>query len=70
MVIKSLDDVLNDFSVEPTQPAGDYTTITLWVHKDYKARYDELQKKTSRRFCKKLRELIMIAIDTTQAKAS
>lgn len=63
-----MDDVLGDFSATELKKT-DAVPITIWLPKEYKIRYDKLQQKSSRRFCKKLRELFMMAIDKTEAKA-
>lgn len=68
MVIKSLDDVLDDFNPSEHENTCNYKPITLWLPENYKLRYDQLQQKSSRRFCKKLREIILIAIDKTDLK--
>lgn len=70
---KSLDEILSDFNPKSTLQKSNLKSggpVTIWLPKEYKSRYDELQKTSDRRFCKKIRELIQAAIDMTEAKAS
>lgn len=70
MPMKSLDDVLGDFTIPEKQAACALKPITVWVPENKKVLYDELQQKSSRQFGKKVRELIIMAIDKTDKKAS
>lgn len=71
---KSLDAILDDFDPNVNHPpltaAGGSAMVAIWLPKEYKATYDRLQQATSRRFSRKLRELIMAAIDATNSRAS
>lgn len=66
--LEELLEVLNNFTTNGKDVKHSFKPITLWLPEDYKIRYDDLQKKSSRRFCKKLRELVLIAIDKTDSK--
>jgi len=69
MNTKSLDDVLNEFGSESEKSSDKKNSpLTLWVPESYKIRYDKLQKTSRRGFCRKLRELILIAIEKTDSK--
>lgn len=70
---KSLDEALNELSLidQSNKPTGsDREPITIWVTKECKNKYDITQNLTSKKFGKKLREIVMIAIDKTAAKIS
>lgn len=69
-MVKSLDEVLGDFEQTEEETWGPRKPITIWIPESYKIKYDKIQDKSSRRFCKKLRELVLIAIDKTDLKAS
>jgi hypothetical protein len=62
---------MENFSINANETqAENLKPITLWIPENYKLKYDELQQKSNRRFCKKLRELMLAAIDKTESKAS
>lgn len=65
----SLDDVFSDLNLD-SDAAALNKSITLWVPEEYKAKYDKLQKLSSREFNKRLRTLILKAIDQNIQKAS
>jgi hypothetical protein len=69
---RTLDSILKDFDVsgkcDKAKPVG--SMIGVWLPDDYKARYDNLQTTSGRRFSKKVREVIIAMIDMAQAKAS
>ncbi len=71
---KSLDAILEDFVVGADMP--DPTTrkaLTIWLSPEHKERYDRIQRASGRRFCDKVRELIIAAIDrcdSDEAQAS
>jgi hypothetical protein len=63
---KSLDAILGDFN--PNESISRVSVksggpVTIWLTAEYKAKYDRLQEKSHKRFCKKVRELIQAAID-------
>jgi len=63
---KSLDEIMEGFSLAAQQSRGTLKTgapVTIWLPAEYKARYDQLQAVSGKRFCKKVRELIEAAID-------
>lgn len=70
----SLDNIFEEFLV--TAEVSDLTLrekrtpITIWVPLDYKAKFDEAQKKSRCRFGKKMREIFMTCIDRFEQKAS
>lgn len=68
----SLDAIISDFTPTMDRVTADKakTTITLWVTEEYKTKYDFLQQKSGRQFCKKLRELMLAAIDKAAVKVS
>ncbi len=69
----SLDKILDEFEPAETTERGKFKLggpVTIWLTPEYKAKYDKIQKVSSRRFCAKLRELVHAAIDMTEAKAS
>lgn len=63
-----LDLALNDFRVSeleaPTRLNGG--TVTIWLSKEDKRRYEELQRATRRQFGKKVRELLISAMGVTE----
>lgn len=68
----SLDKLIADF--DPTLKTNgskikEGGPVTIWLPAEYKAKYDRLQERSNRRFCKKVRELIVAAIDVTEPKA-
>lgn len=67
---KSLDDVLNNFEMTTKEASGDKKPITFWIPENYKIKYDDIQKKSNSTFGKKIRELVLIAIDKTSEKTS
>lgn len=73
MTSKSLDQIIQNF--DPTQSGStselkDGGAVTIWLPPEYKIAYDNLQRQSNRRFCKKAREILMAAIDVAQARAS
>lgn len=69
----SLDDILGDFN--PGDSSGKSSLksgapIAVWLSAEDKARYDKLQQTSGRRFCKKLRELILAAMEVAESRAS
>lgn len=64
----SLDQLLADFALhhcarDPGRP------VTVWLPSEYKTRYARLQKASGRQFGKKVRELILAAIELAESKA-
>lgn len=62
----SLDEIMNSF--EPTEPSRRHDPkekrpITIWLPGEYYKAYGGLQAMSRSRFSKKIRELIMAAID-------
>lgn len=47
---------------------GETTSLTLWVIKGYKEKFDELQDRTDKRFGKILKDLVYLAIDKAYDK--
>jgi len=62
MVIKNFDEILSEVNAVDESTAG-YKAITIWVPGEYKGKFDEIQKRTSRKFSRKAREILMVAID-------
>lgn len=70
---KSLDAILDGF--EPETPAARETVksgapVTIWLSAEYKEKYDRIQERSRKRFCKKVRELIQAAIDRCDPEAA
>lgn len=68
----SLDLILGDLIADAG--SGDEATIdslpmTLWIPHAYKARFDALQARTKKKFGKKLKEVVMAAIDRVDSSA-
>ncbi len=68
MVVKSLDDILGDFDNIKTEKCGERRPITVWVSEETKAQYDQIQVDSSKQFSKKIRELVIMAINKTSQK--
>lgn len=67
----SLDEILGEFDPGETTRTTGLTggSVTIWLSAEDKARYDRIQESTGRRFSKKLRELVLAAMDVTEARA-
>lgn len=68
----SLDAILDDLEVVGAEGGPDWTdrrAVTVWLRTREKERFDKLQKRTRRDFGRKLRELILAAMDVAEAKA-
>ena len=60
---KSLDAILESFEADVFQPdPSARKALTIWLTPADKERYDRIQKRSGRRFCDKLRELVVAAI--------
>jgi hypothetical protein len=70
--MKTIDDVLNKFtaSADDSQSLTRGKTVTIWVSSEVKARYDELQVKSRRRFGKAARELLLELITAAEARTA
>jgi hypothetical protein len=69
--MKSLDAILGGFEPkEAERDLKDRAPITIWVPKPYKARYDQLQSASGRRFNKTVREILLAAIEKAEGRAS
>lgn len=69
---KSLDAILGDLEVSASGKEWDWRerkAVTVWVNATEKERFDQLQKRTRKDFGKKLRELILAAMDVAESKA-
>lgn len=61
-----LDSIFKSFETELTNlenPSLQRKSITIWVPEEYKAKYDMLQDRSKRKFCKLIQELLKISID-------
>lgn len=70
---KSLDQIIGDFNASEQTAASSMKLgghITVVVPSEYKDRYNRIQQVSRRRFAKKLRELVLAAIDIAEAQAS
>lgn len=67
-------DLLGDFEITPTNESRSQkemrVPVTLWLPADDKARYDQLQNKTKRRFSKKAREVLIELIGLAEDRLS
>lgn len=65
---KSLDDIFKDLAPILTEikDVDQKDSVTVWISKDYKQKYDVLQAKTKRKFSKLLVEVIKSAIDKAE----
>lgn len=73
MMNKTIDDLLGDFSPKQLQESSsikDPTTLTLWIPKETKQRYDRIQKMSKNRLSKVLREAVTALIEEAEARAS
>lgn len=70
--MQSLDGILESFELGAMDAPdrNDRQSVTVWLPRGAKARYDRLQEISGRRFSKKVREIIMAAIEKAEAKAS
>lgn len=69
---KSLDQIISTFALKDDSMKSkikDGGPVTIWLPKEYKTKYDKIQRTTDRRFCKKIRELIVAAIDITESQS-
>ncbi len=63
---KSLDSIIQDFDPSHSESGNkvkDGSPVTIWLPNEYKEAYDRIQKTSGRGFSKKLRELVLSAID-------
>lgn len=73
MRAKSLDEILSGFN--PSESTSESSlkqrdAVTIWLPPAAKARYDRLQELSNRRFSKKVREILLAAIEQAEARAS
>lgn len=62
----SIDSILEDFDVDAPpkpKPVTENTNISIWLPKEYRDKFDELQMKSKRKFGKLLREVVIKSID-------
>lgn len=69
----SLDAIMESF--DPTENDAPLRVksggcVSIWLPDPYKAQWDKLQSKTDRRFGKKVRELLVAAIEKAESQAS
>lgn len=69
---RSLDSILDNLETvtEKKSPIKEGGPVTIWLPREYKARYDLIQRETGRKFGKTLREMIQVAIDRTEPRVS
>jgi hypothetical protein len=69
---KSLNEILGDFnpSEASDKSALNGGTVTIWLSAADKARYDQLQIKSGRRFSKKAREALLALIEIAEARTA
>ena len=66
---KSLDSILENFNPSDSTHRirlSDGKPLTIWLCQGDKDRYDRLQQTSGRRFCVKLRELILAAMEVAE----
>lgn len=63
--IDSLDDIFEGFEIIEHEPLTSKNRggVTIWLPEEYKAKFQELQQRTGRRFGKKVQQLLMKSID-------
>lgn len=67
---KSLDGVFMEFNSLELETPSPQKAVTIWLPEEYKIKYDQIQKNSGRKFCKKVREMFMLAIDKTIEKSA
>jgi hypothetical protein len=72
MLDKSFDDILENFSAgEHDETFHErHKPLTVWIPNTQKSKYDNLQKKSGFEFSKRLREIIILAIEKAEQRAS
>lgn len=70
---KSLDAIMDGFDPngpERAESMRDRRPVTIWISASAKARYDRLQQSSGRTFSKMAREILLMAIEKAEARAS
>ncbi len=68
--MKSLEEFFSDLSTPEKKPKTRHKCITFWLPEEYADRYGRIQTNSAKQFSKKLRELVMLAIDKAEIKVS
>lgn len=61
-----VDQIFHDIEslmVADDEPTKTTKALTIWILEEYKTKFEELQDRTDKKFGKKLKELIYLAID-------
>ena len=75
MSAKTIAELFSDFNVTSIDSARrkapkERASVTIWLTPEAKARFDRLQQVSHRRFGKKVREMILAALDQAEKLAS
>lgn len=73
MEAPSLDKILEEFTSDEQIKKSNLREggpATIWLPPEYKEKFDNLQTKSGRKFGRKIRELIIAAIDVTENKSA
>lgn len=71
MTNSALDQILDGLEMDASERGNrlkDGAPITIWLLPEDKARYDELQKKTGRKFLPKVRETVLALIEAAESR--
>lgn len=69
----SLQSLMQDFDPAPPpnrNRLNEGGTVTIWLSKDQKDRYDRIQQTSNRQFTRKIREIIIAAMDLAEEKSA
>lgn len=64
-IIKNIDFDMDDQAFKKSRGS-----LTLWISKEYKEKYETLQSKTDKRFSKALQQIFTLAIDKAEKEIS
>lgn len=68
MAMKSLEELFSDLGAGDKISMKNRKPVTVWLPEEYKNKYGKIQEKSNSRFGKKIRELIIMAIDEVESK--
>lgn len=62
---KSLDSILENFDLSLSEDGScpDDEPVTFWIPAEYKAKFDQLQRRSKRKFGKLVKEILKYSID-------
>jgi len=70
MGMKSLEELFSDLSETDKLSMKKRKPVTVWLPEEYKIKYGKIQETSNGKFCKKIRELIIMSIDMVESKTS